>query len=145
MGVYKNENEKLVSYDTAQIMGTDHLGIGKVDGETITVSADGTLKVVDSIVNDITKVKATTITETLNTANWIGTKAPFSQIISISSVKADSYIELTVPSNITLEQIEAYQSACIASGTVNNGSITVNAYGEKPSINLPLLIIVRGC
>ena len=43
MGVYKNENGKLVSYDTAQIMGTDHLGIGKVDGVTITVDADGTL------------------------------------------------------------------------------------------------------
>lgn len=43
MGVYKNENGKLVSYDTTQIMGTDHLGIGKVDGITITVDADGTL------------------------------------------------------------------------------------------------------
>lgn len=43
MGVYKNENWNLVSYDTTQIMWTDHLKIGKVDGETIIADSDGTL------------------------------------------------------------------------------------------------------
>ena len=43
MGVYKNENWNLLSYDTTQIMLTDHLKIGKVDGETIIADSDGTL------------------------------------------------------------------------------------------------------
>ena len=43
MGVYKNENWNLLSYDTTKIMWTDHLKIGKVDGETIIADPDGTL------------------------------------------------------------------------------------------------------
>lgn len=57
MGVYKNENGKLVSYGTTQIMGTDRLGVGKVDGETITVDADGTLH---SVIKDKDMVSKTT-------------------------------------------------------------------------------------
>lgn len=109
-------------------------GLVKPDGQTIDIDQDGTIK-----------VKGFSVTETLKSADWVGDTSPFSQTILVDSVKADSYVELTVPYNITLEQIETYQSACIASGTVKDGSITVNAYGEKPTINLPLLIIVRGC
>ena len=44
MPIFKNENNTLVDYSSpTQIMGTDRLGVGKVDGETITVDADGTL------------------------------------------------------------------------------------------------------
>lgn len=110
------------------------VGLVKPDGQTIDIDRDG-----------IIKVKGFSVTKILKSADWVGNTSPFSQTISVDSVNADSYVELTVPSNITSGDVESYQSACIISGTVNNGSITVNAYGEKPSINLPLLIIVRGC
>lgn len=113
---------------------TESAGIVKPDGKTIDIDRDG-----------IIKVKGFSVTKTLKSADWSGDTSPFSQTISVDSVSTDSYVELTVPSNIALGEVESYQSACIISGTVNNGSITVNAYGEKPSINLPLLIIVRGC
>lgn len=113
---------------------TKSAGIVKPDGKTIDIDQDG-----------IIKVKGFSVTKTLKSADWSGDTSPFSQTIPVDSVNANSYVELTVPSKITLGEVESYQSACIISGTVNNGSITVNAYGEKPSINLPLLIIVRGC
>ena len=91
------------------------------------------------------KVKDSFVTSLLRASEWQGESSPFEQTLVLETVVADSYVELTVPSDITLEEIEAYQSACIASGTVNNGSITVNAYGEKPAVDLPLMIIVRGC
>ena len=120
--------------DAIGVATASKVGLVKPDGKTIDIDQDG-----------IIKVKGFSVTKTLKSADWVGDTSSFSQTISVDSVNTDSYVELTVPSNITSEEVEAYQSACIISGTVNNGSITVNAYGEKPSINLPLLIIVRGC
>lgn len=120
--------------DTIGVATASKVGLVKPDGKTIDIDQDG-----------IIKVKGFSVTKSLKSADWSGDTSPFSQTISVDSVNADSYVELTVPSNIALGEVESYQSACIISGTVNNGSITVNAYGEKPSINLPLLIIVRGC
>lgn len=120
--------------DTIGVATASKVGLVKPDGKTIDIDQDG-----------IIKVKGFSVTKTLKSADWSGDTSPFSQTISVDSVNADSYVELTVPSNIALGEVESYQSACIISGIVNNGSITVNAYGEKPSINLPLLIIVRGC
>lgn len=120
--------------DAIGVATASKVGLVKPDGKTIDIDQNG-----------IIKVKGFSVTKTLKSADWSGDTSPFSQTILVDSVNADSYVELTVPSNISLGEVESYQSACIISGTVNNGSITVNAYGEKPSINLPLLIIVRGC
>lgn len=78
MGVYKNENGKLVSYDTTQIMGTDHLGIGKVDGETIIADPDGTL-------HSVTK-----------NADMVGKTTTFNGNESIAETFADGSKKVTV-------------------------------------------------
>ena len=43
MPIFKNIGGNLVEYTTAQIMNNNQVGVGKPDGTTITVDADGTM------------------------------------------------------------------------------------------------------
>lgn len=81
---------------------------------------------------------------TLLASGWSGSSAPYSFTLSATGVTASNNVELVVPSSITVAQVEAYQSAAIVTGTQANGSITLKAYGEKPAIDLPITVIVRG-
>lgn len=54
-------------------------------------------------------------------------------------------ITLTYPSTLTDAEFEAYQDAGIrAYGAVSNGSMQLKATGGSPSVDLPLILIVRG-
>lgn len=81
---------------------------------------------------------------TILASGWSGSSAPYSFTLSATGVTASNNVELVVPPTITVAQVEAYQSAAIVTGTQANGSITLKAYGEKPKINLPITVIVRG-
>ena len=81
---------------------------------------------------------------TLLASGWSGSSAPYSFTLSAAGVTASNNVELVAPSTVTVAQVEAYQSAAIVTGTQANGSITLKAYGEKPTINLPITVIVRG-
>ena len=84
------------------------------------------------------------VTATLTAAGWTGSAAPYSQTILIAGVTATSANELLPGSGITADQLKALQAANIQDGSQAAGSITVKAYGDKPTINLPVRIIVRG-
>ena len=81
---------------------------------------------------------------TILASGWSGSSAPYSFTLSVAQVTTSNNVELTVPPSITVDQVEAYQSAAIVAGTQANGSITLKAYGEKPTIDLPITIIIRG-
>lgn len=82
---------------------------------------------------------------TLSKSGWSGSAKPYTFVLNnVSGVTANNNVELVVPSNISLVQVEAYQSAAIVTGTQAVNSITLKAYGEKPTIDLPITVIVRG-
>ena len=82
---------------------------------------------------------------TLRKSGWKGSAAPFTFVLNnISGVTDSNNIELVVPSNISLAQVESYQSATIVTGIQAKNSITLKAYGKKPTIDLPITVIVRG-
>lgn len=81
---------------------------------------------------------------TLLANNWVETEVPYTNTITVSGVTASNNVEIVTPSNITAEQVEAFQSALILNGTQTVDSITLNAWGEVPTIDLPITIIVRG-
>ena len=81
----------------------------------------------------------------LSSNGWEGSTAPFTFTLNnITGVTENNNVELVVPSNISLAQVEAYQSAAIVTGTQAANSITLKAFGEKPTIDLPITVIVRG-
>ena len=73
-----------------------------------------------------------------------GTTAPFTYTLTVTGVTATNVIEILPSSSATVAQITAMASALIAGGTQTTNSITLNAYGTKPSVDLPITIIIRG-
>lgn len=59
-------------------------------------------------------------------------------------IEADSYIEFAPQNTATAEQITAIQKANIICKTQVAGSITLEALGEVPTVNVPVVFIIRG-
>lgn len=80
----------------------------------------------------------------LTSANWQGSTAPYSYTIPLAEVTADNLIEVYPNTVLTDEVYNAMANADIENGTQAVGSITLYARGVKPTIDLPILIIIRG-
>ena len=81
---------------------------------------------------------------TLLAASWTGTSAPYTYTLAVNGVTANSNQELLPALNITEEQLTALQAANIQDGGQAANSITLTAFGDKPTIDLPIRVIVRG-
>lgn len=88
--------------------------------------------------------KSETVTGTLLAASWTGEAAPYTYTLSVSGVTATSNQEVLPALNITAEQLEALQGANIQDGGQAANSMTLKAYGDKPTIDLPIRVIKRG-
>lgn len=110
-------------------------GLLKGDGNGgVTAAAAGT---------DYSGPKAT-VTATLLASGWMGSEAPFVYTLAIAGVTATSYQELLPAVNITAEQLKALQAANITDGGQAAGSMTLNAYGKVPTVNIPIRVIKEG-
>ena len=85
-----------------------------------------------------------TVTATLLAAGWTGDAAPYSYALMVSGVTATSNQEVLPALNITAEQLKALQSANIQDSGQAANSMTLKAYGDKPTIDLPIRVIKRG-
>ncbi len=79
-------------------------------------------------------------TATLYAASW----SDDAYALSVSGVAANSAVELLPGLDITEDQLDALQSANLQDGGQSAGSITLKAFGDIPSIDLPVRLIVRG-
>ena len=89
------------------------------------------------------KATSTLVTATLTAAGWAGSAAPFTCALTVSGVTTTNVNELLPSATITAAQLEAYQMANIQDGGQAANSITLKAWGEKPTIDIPVRIIVR--
>ena len=85
-----------------------------------------------------------TVTATLLAASWTGTSAPYTYTLTVTGVTANSNQELLPALTITEEQLTALQAANIQDGGQAANSVTLTAFGDKPTIDLPIRVIVRG-
>lgn len=85
-----------------------------------------------------------TVTATLLAASWAGSEAPFVYTLAITGVTATSYQELLPAVDITAEQLTALQAANITDGGQAAGSMTLKAYGKKPTVDIPIRVIKEG-
>ena len=88
--------------------------------------------------------KSTTVTATLSAASWTGNAAPYSYSLSVPGVTETSNQEILPAIDITAEQLEALQEANIQDGGQAAGSVTLKAFGDVPTIDIPIRVIVRG-
>ena len=92
----------------------------------------------------IATTKSKTVPATLFASNWTGASAPYTYTLAVTGVTANSNQELLPALNITEEQLTALQAANIQDGGQAANSVTLTAFGDKPTIDLPIRVIVRG-
>lgn len=84
--------------------------------------------------------KATIVTATLAANGW----ANGVYILTVDGVTTTSNQEILPAVDITAEQLEALQGANIQDGGQAAGNITLKAYGDVPTIDIPIRVIKRG-
>lgn len=129
-------------------------GILKGDGTgTVTAAEETEVELVELTADSIgaaskeyvdSVATGTTLLVTLASASWTGTAAPYTYTISNSAITATSTQELSPATDITADQLTALQNANIIDGGQAAGSMTLKAFGEKPSVDIPVRIIVKG-
>lgn len=88
--------------------------------------------------------KSIDITATLLASGWMGENAPYIYNLSVTGVTGTSNQELLPALDITTAQLTALQAANIQDGGQAEGTVTLKAFGTKPTIDLPIRIILRG-
>lgn len=122
-----------------------------VDGKIGNLSSLQTTKK-DTVVNSINEVntnkanKSTSHKITLQASQWTGAKAPFNYAINIPGMDNIKNWEVTNQTDplMTDAELTAFGEAKIIAGSQTTDTVNLIAYGTKPEINIPILIIVRG-
>ncbi len=70
--------------------------------------------------------------------------SPYVQTISVEGLNADQNGIITIGQNITTEQLEDVVAADMRISDQADGSLTVTAYGDKPTRDIPVIIILLG-
>ena len=124
--------------------------LAAVGGKQIKITANGILKG-DGSGGVSAAVKGTDyagpsvgVTATLSASSWSGDSAPYTYTLAVNGVTATSNQELLPALNITEEQLTALQAANIQDGGQSADTIVLKAFGDKPTIDIPIRVIVRG-
>lgn len=128
----------LVNGDTVQLI---------VNPNVVTATkqeVDEVQKDVDTVKEEVKemKIETTEHTVTLTAQGWQGEVLPFTQTVEITGITRTAEIGVTTTPDVTAEQLDVIQSAVILGGTQTDGSFTVQAFGEKPTVDLPILVVV---
>ncbi len=90
--------------------------------------------------------KRTTISTTIPASGWTGASAPYTVNITVTQLTgaADELVEVYVPHTATLEQKTAWSEAGIVSGDNQKGVLILEALMEKPTVDIPIKLMVGG-
>lgn len=133
-------------YAIVDASGQDVLPVGNVweSGALITVSLDAeSNKAYIQNPNHFAK-RSFMVTASIDPNAWNGSAVPFNQSISIPGVKANSVVEVSLPSTATADHVKAFQKLGLQDGGQTADSITLKAYGSKNTVAIPINVIVRG-
>jgi len=88
--------------------------------------------------------KSTIQTKTLSAVSWVGSEIPYTYTLSVTGVTPTSVQEILPTTDITADQLSVLISATIQDGGQSSNTIVLKAWGTKPTIDLPIRIILRG-
>jgi len=115
-------------------------------GTLTELNTDERTNLVEAI-NEVNESKADKSTKTdviLLASDWTGDTAPYTYTLPVNGVTESSAVEILPQSSLTNAQVDAMINAIIANGIQSNDCITLYAYGDKPNVDLPITIIIRG-
>lgn len=70
--------------------------------------------------------------------------SPYTQTVTVEGLKADSNGVISIAQNATSEQIEIVCDAGLYISNQADGTLTITAYGDKPNVDIPVIIILLG-
>ena len=80
----------------------------------------------------------------LQASKWTGDEAPYQYELVLKGVTMISIQDIIPPLGVTTEQLEALQGANIQDGGQAADLITLLAFGDKPEIDIPIRVVMRG-
>lgn len=139
------------------VPGKDGTSVSVDDIPLASTSSDGRMSKEDKTKlekhdNDISSIrdnksdKSTKHKVVLQSVNWVGDVAPYRYEISIEGMDANKNWEITnsIDPLMTKEEVDAFGLAKIICGNQARNTISLIAYGEKPDIDINILVIIRG-
>ena len=87
--------------------------------------------------------KSRLVSASLPASGWAGTDT-HTITINVSGVTADTLVEIMVAETATTAQKTAWAEAGIVSGSTGTGTVSLEAIGEVPGVDIPVTLIARG-
>lgn len=116
-------------------------------GTTITVDSEMSDTSTNPVQNKVIKAYAdkmkTVVNETEINTTWAGTTAPYTQIINMNGVTATSIIEISLRSEATASQVEAYNALMLQDGGQAANVFVLRAFGTKNTIKIPINVLIK--
>ena len=110
--------------------------------ESINGNSNSNMEKIDTALGEKANLSVA-ISAVLSMSAW-SENAPYSQTISVDGLTEEQNGIITIGQNITTEQIEDVVDADMRISSQADGSLTVTAYGDKPTRDIPVTIILLG-
>ena len=88
--------------------------------------------------------KSRGVTLTVAASAWTGTEASYTATVACAIAKASNNLVVGAGGALTAEQQAAFAAAMIVCTAQATGSITLTAFGEVPTIDLPVNVLEVG-
>ena len=76
-------------------------------------------------------------------SGWSGESVPYSYTINDSNITSNNILDLIINTN-TKELLDMVSKSKISGYSQEAGKVTIYAWGEKPTEDIPAYLIVRG-
>lgn len=87
---------------------------------------------------------STSVSATLTVAGWTGSAAPYTQAVAVAGLGAAQNGYVQIADGTTPAQRAAARYANMTKTAQAAGSITITADGTKPSIDIPITVVLEG-
>lgn len=113
--------------------------------EMVAGESNSNMVKIDSALAEMEQTKATHsnhVIAMLYASQWSGTSAPYTQEISVTGLTATQNGVISLGQNATAKQRAEARKALLSVVGQSEGMLRITADGEKPSANIPVLIIL---
>lgn len=110
----------------------------KVNGET-----DSNMTKIDGVLAEKAD-KSRSVTVTLLADGWVGSEKPYTQTVSVSGLGAEQNGQASLAQGAAPEQETAAIKAVLSVSAQADGSLTIKASGQKPSVDIPIEVTLLG-